>query len=127
LTSRLLIPVLALGLVSCASTKTQLSQVLNPKDSLTITESQFDCSPVPNKFPQGDALNTTTSANAFDYTTDYWFWGERCSLQLKFNRDYFYCWKGDKLSCDSLNKDKAKLNKAQSTQTQSTPPTQVKP
>ncbi len=68
-----------------------------------------------------------SSADLLGYTTDYWFWGERCSLQNDFNKDYFYCWKGDKPSCDDLKKTQDKLTAAKSTQSTSTPPTVTKP
>lgn len=78
-----------------------------PLDStVTIQDSQFDCSPRPANWPSDSVLKTWSNADIVDQANKYWFWGYKCESMLLWNKIYFKCHNGDKPSCDTLIKMK---------------------
>lgn len=112
-----LILVFSLGLASCETIKKSPTLLGLTKDSLTITESQFDCGPKAPNLPTPEMMQEWSSATLFDQYVEAWNWGERCDLTNKYNKSYLQCWKGDKDACklvDNLKTQKEGLPDATS-------------
>ena len=105
----LLIPVLALGLISCETTSSPPTHYQPAPSSVSIDKAQFDCGPRPTNWPDKATVQAWTTADAVDLANQYWFWGERCDKALQYNQAYFECYVGADLSaCADLEALKPK-------------------
>ena len=87
------------GCALCEKPKPQLILTNAP---VPITDTQFDCGPRPQNWPEAAVLKKWKDSDLVDYANSNWFWGHKCDVLLQWNKLYFHCINGEQEACIKL-------------------------